>query len=750
MHTQWLADDNGIELRLEEEVSTITDPYEAIQYAEILARTSRESITVELKAKAKAWQLEEMDVITIESKIRGWIAKPFSVREISIGADGVGLKLVEFQHSNYPWSAKTAAPDYLDTTLKNPFDLNAPSGLSIVNVLQDALSSWVVSWDPSNQYVTKYLVQVELNGVVVTSKETLSTSYTLINMGIGSFNVKVYAVNDNATSSAASVSFDVTIPSPPTLNITASNFELQIEPQITGSYFGVKFELLVNISSDFDSAVSKGTAGAFTLVGLKPATPYYLWARTINSVGVSAWSDVITADTTSDATDLELVLGEITPRFTWTVYSEKKDGTTAFFATNTGGKKFQGQRFNMPTALPADLTGENANYAFYDWRTLVVANLAEISRDLGSITSGIITGAQFQTKESGASGARVVLNNSDVPIQVWDDNDNLAFGVGSTGSLEFAGSLGRGSIKSKDDFTDELWLIMFPPVLDASGGSADAPTSGSIVSTFTTVATLVNGNGSAPSISVNFNDGQSTPPQSTPTGHTTPVWALTIKRRVNSGAFVTLAGYDAKQFSGTFNNEFEFEATFPYWGSFSISINLGFTDDGLVASDGDTISYQYTITHVSGSKTGSANLSGASMVQSYQGGTGAVAWGDVSNKPSTIGGYGITDGITSSDSRLTNARQSLTDNSPITATDLSATDDLNDITQAGFYFQSQSTLKRLEITIQMAGLDLYWYKEALALHKPLRCIFLARCGLGLIMLLLGLLGVDCYEVLTRF
>jgi len=182
----------------------------------------------------------------------------------------------------------------------------------VAQVINDTISSWLVNWDSSNQYVTKYLVQLELDGKVIVSKETTATNYTLINVGVGDYTIKVYALNDNAISAAASVPLNIDIPSPPTLKVTLGSVDLEVEPKIIGSYFGVKFDLLMNTVNNFGSAVSRGTAGSFTLIGLQPETTYYLWARTISAAGTSGWTSVVQA-TTLDGQIYRDMVGELDP-----------------------------------------------------------------------------------------------------------------------------------------------------------------------------------------------------------------------------------------------------------------------------------------------------------------------------------------------------------------------------------------------------------------------------------------------------
>lgn len=646
LHQTWKAEDSGKLLLGEFDGKTIDNKAEALQMGHIIAHRSRELLGALFTGTPETLVVEAGDIVSLNSQIMGWSNKPFRIESVDIDLETgrVDFQGVEHQNTLYPWAVDDVTEEYADTYFALPTDIKPVENLTFTEVLNDNLKQFRLRWDDArNTAVTKYIVEIYSGAALIQSSDCIESFYDVFGLLIGNHTFKVYAVNSYVTSAAASLSLNVSEPPIPLLSFETSNFELQVKPQIIGSYFGVKFELLVNTTNDFASAVNKGTAGSFTLVGLSPATTYYFWAKTINAVGASGWSEVISATTTSDKTDLENLLGASDVRYTWTVYSDKNDGTAIFYATNSPKRKYQGRLFNMPTEQPADLSGEAANHAFYDWRTLEVANLAEITRDLGSITSGLITGAQFQTA---TTGKRVVLNNADIPMQIWNDASELVFAVDGIGNLEFSGSLGKGSIKSKDDFDSGFWNTMFPPIQDASGGSADAALSSTIDSFFITVATLPNGNDAAPSVSVNFSDSVRTPFQKTPTDCTNPVWTLTIKRRINSGTWFIVTGYSGKQYTGTSSNNFDPEPLVPepYWGNADISINEGFTDTGLVAVEGDKIEYEFTLAYVSGTQSASkAKLTAASITQPYQGGTGAVVWGEVSNKPSTRDGYNITD-----------------------------------------------------------------------------------------------------------
>lgn len=56
-----------------------------------------------------------------------------------------------------------------------------------------------------------------------------------------------------------------------------------------------------NTSNTTTGATIVSSDGSTTLTGLKPGTKYYFWARTQNSVGVSAWSAVSSATTVAGA-----------------------------------------------------------------------------------------------------------------------------------------------------------------------------------------------------------------------------------------------------------------------------------------------------------------------------------------------------------------------------------------------------------------------------------------------------------------
>lgn len=306
LHLQWLEEDNGVDLTREETVYGIDSYEHALQYAEVLARTSRESMTLNLPVKAFiGWQVEPMDVITVASTLRGWTAKQFSVREISYSESETKLKLVEYQDSNYLWTAKPPKPDYPDTELPNPSKVAPPSGLSFSESTLPAVSG-VLSWESPGGYVAGFDVRVYAAGQVVWQQTTKTTSLGIPVFLSGNYEFAVRTIGAVAVSSWAVLSATFEAPETPfEVTVDAGNTYVILRPKSATLAFGTEYEFWFNDEL-------RGTGVGWQLEGLQPETEYAFKVRAVNAVGQSDFITV-TATTTKDASVIiDLIGGKIT------------------------------------------------------------------------------------------------------------------------------------------------------------------------------------------------------------------------------------------------------------------------------------------------------------------------------------------------------------------------------------------------------------------------------------------------------
>ncbi|MCG6268316.1 phage tail tip protein J-related protein, partial [Vibrio furnissii] len=303
---QWLEEDNQVPLTHEETVDGI-DTYEhALQLAEVLARTSRTGMTLDMSVKA--WigcQVEEMDVVTVESQLRGWEAKPFAVREIEYRENETRLKLVEYQDSNYLWRSKPAKPDYPDTLKRNPLEVAAPGDLSFLDSDQPNVAGRL-SWTGPGGYVAGYDVRVMAGNLVVWQQHAKTNQLAIPLFLSGEYQFLVRTVGALAVSSWSVLAVDLVAPDAPfEVQTDTGNTYIILRPQSDSLAFGTEYEFWFNDEL-------RGTGVAWQIEGLQPDTEYAFQVRAVNAVGQSEFVPV-TATTTKDASVvLDILSGQLT------------------------------------------------------------------------------------------------------------------------------------------------------------------------------------------------------------------------------------------------------------------------------------------------------------------------------------------------------------------------------------------------------------------------------------------------------
>ena len=170
LYTQWLAEDNGLNLE-----KTITAEYtvykaEALQLAEVAAKASRNAEVVQFTAEAEAIQCDVGDIIDISEENRGWIGKPFRIGSIEYREDFlVNISAIQHNDAIYPWSDLDYSEIIGGTNLGDPANIPAPTGLSI-SPDETGATSGRLSWDyEANAFVRRFLVSIDV----------LQTNYTL-------------------------------------------------------------------------------------------------------------------------------------------------------------------------------------------------------------------------------------------------------------------------------------------------------------------------------------------------------------------------------------------------------------------------------------------------------------------------------------------------------------------------------------------------------------------------------------------
>jgi len=302
---EWLAEDYGVRQEKTFSFTSIDNYAEALQMAEVLARTSRDGLMVKTTAKPTAMRLEQLDVITLDSQLRGWEAKPFRVMKARLEADGTTeLELREHQDSGYPWSSKPNAPAFPDTSLGSPFEVPAVTGL-FFELTPESLSFARLSWDDVADRYEVELLDSDSNRL---TGATTDDRHYLVQQGVGATLARVRAVGPFAFGQWASIAVNVGVPTEPdSVTVTASANAVTLEPVMGGGLpAGVEFEFWFRGTSPTGQRVLVARSGRHTQGGLQPLTGYHFSVRARNILGVSDWVEVAATTAAGGASNEEL------------------------------------------------------------------------------------------------------------------------------------------------------------------------------------------------------------------------------------------------------------------------------------------------------------------------------------------------------------------------------------------------------------------------------------------------------------
>ena len=210
-HANMKTADGGALLEGRFDFSTITNPHQAQEMAEIILRRSRTSLDVSLKADGTALDLAIGDIVNITHATPSFSAKAFRVQAMSINTDHtVNLQLSEHQDSYYTFGTQTAPATIPDTTLPNPFSVVAPASVTLTDELVEYSDGVVLtrlnivvgaSTDKFVQYYQVEAKQSTESDYKIVGKGS-HLNYEMLNVVDGKiYNVRVKSINSLGVSS---------------------------------------------------------------------------------------------------------------------------------------------------------------------------------------------------------------------------------------------------------------------------------------------------------------------------------------------------------------------------------------------------------------------------------------------------------------------------------------------------------------------------------------------------------------------
>ena len=195
-HANMKTADGGYLLEGRFSFSTITNPYQAEEMAEVILRRSREALSLGINVNFNAYDLAIGQIVNITHSSIGFSAKPFRVIGITFNEDfTIGLSLVEHQNSHYTWASKTQQATIPTTNLPNPFAIQPPASVTLSDqLIQYNDGTVIVALDIAltaspDSFVDYYQVEYKLSS---------DTDYIIYAQGSG-LNHRVLNVIDQET-----------------------------------------------------------------------------------------------------------------------------------------------------------------------------------------------------------------------------------------------------------------------------------------------------------------------------------------------------------------------------------------------------------------------------------------------------------------------------------------------------------------------------------------------------------------------
>ena len=335
-YTNYLADDNGIELVGEINIPGTTDYYSARDLARIVCLDSRlAKLTVEFVSTTDAIKCAIGDVVTLTHESMGWVDKEFRVTDLVLldtGEVSVGLK--EHIAAIYPWVEAAEGPASAASTLPNPLDIAAPTSLTITEttyvendgtVIPEVQAAWTAAND---KFVESYELQFKLSAdSVYQSVITVEPRFLATNLQVGdTYNIRVRSINGIGIRSAwlaatYTILGDTTGPATPSgLTIVGSYNEAVAKWTACADKDYKETILYASLTNDFATATERVRVSGTTVTyyNLPLNTTYYAWLKHVDFSGnLSAASSAVSFTTTAGITTSQIADGAITtPKIT--------------------------------------------------------------------------------------------------------------------------------------------------------------------------------------------------------------------------------------------------------------------------------------------------------------------------------------------------------------------------------------------------------------------------------------------------
>lgn len=307
LFNQYFNEDNQVLNEKEVTLTTVTNAYDALQYAEVLLKENRTNLPFSIVAEHDAFILEPGDIVPVYNDTLFLNGGEIRVLNRKLQDDGSVL-ISAIKHNSYPWTPKDQQPapnlpNYPDIT--NPA---APTEL-VFNTDDTGRTQGTVSW---NSVYEVFYVEITKNGNRIYSAQTNVKSHTINGFDAASYVINVYAINSLGykSNSAASINISIATPANPVLNLIKATYNtLALQAKLpftidTGGKFIWQYLGQTGERTESNSLLD-GT-DYFTFTGLSADTNHIFRVKYKNLAGESDWveSQFSTLDNVDDIIDL--------------------------------------------------------------------------------------------------------------------------------------------------------------------------------------------------------------------------------------------------------------------------------------------------------------------------------------------------------------------------------------------------------------------------------------------------------------
>ena len=195
------------------DLPTITNPYQALEFGEIVLKRSRDNLGLQLTANYQAMNLAIGDLVAVTHSITGFSSKVFRVMGMAINPSfEVSLSFIEHDDSWYTFSEKTEVASVPNTSFPNPFTVQAPASITLSDELIEYSEGIVITrlniviGASTDNFVQYYVVE---------AKKSTETDFKIIGQGTElnyemlnvvddiTYNVRCRAINTLGVSSSS-------------------------------------------------------------------------------------------------------------------------------------------------------------------------------------------------------------------------------------------------------------------------------------------------------------------------------------------------------------------------------------------------------------------------------------------------------------------------------------------------------------------------------------------------------------------